>query len=71
MLLLAADVQVKSAGLPLGDHRVVLEVVDHCFQTGTATLTITVVDDVSEHSCFVKYGDSPQSMYMSSQYLTK
>ncbi|XP_052260269.1 protocadherin-15-like isoform X2 [Dreissena polymorpha] len=42
------NVQVKSAGLPLGDHRVVLEVVDHCFQTGTATLTITVVDDRPE-----------------------
>ena len=51
------DVNIKST-LPVGTHEVVLEAVDHCLHTGTATLTVEVTDDVSTcliFVCFLKF----------------
>ncbi|XP_052764838.1 protocadherin Fat 3-like [Mya arenaria] len=42
--LVGNDVQVLSTPLAVGEYDVVFEVVDHCLHTGTATLTVTVVE---------------------------
>ena len=45
------EVKVATSPLTTGSHEVVFEVVDPCELTGTGTLTIVVLDNVSRQHC--------------------